>query len=255
MVRSEQPLSVAPVAAGRATTLGQRALDIGLVVLALPFALLLGVVLAAAVLLDSPGPVLYRSRRIGRNGRPFSMYKLRTMRHRDAGPPISAADDPRYTPVGRWLSAKRFDELPQLWNVLRGDMRLVGPRPEIAEFVEDHPDEYRLILGIRPGLTGPAQLEYADEGRMLAGADDRVALYRDRILPLKLAIDLRYIREHSLGGDLRILLRTALLPLTRALVRLRGLAADRPSPPVAVYSAALLVVTVVAFVVLASARA
>jgi lipopolysaccharide/colanic/teichoic acid biosynthesis glycosyltransferase len=177
-----------------------------------------GGVLAIAVLLDSPGPVLYRSRRIGRGGRQFDMLKLRTMVRDAAGPPLSARGDERYTPLGRTLASSRLDELPQLWNVLRGDMRLVGPRPEVEDFVRDFPDEYERILSVPPGLTGPAQVAYAWEGDILARAQafDRAQLYRDEILPYKLAIDLRYAQRHSVVGDLALLARTFALPVVRA---------------------------------------
>jgi lipopolysaccharide/colanic/teichoic acid biosynthesis glycosyltransferase len=219
--------------------------------LALPVALVMGAVFALAVLLDSPGPILYRSRRVGRGGRGFDMLKFRTMRCDLSGPPLSARDDVRYTRVGRWLSAKRFDELPQLVNVLRGDMRLVGPRPEVEEFVAHYPEEYARILSVPPGLTGPAQLAYADEGLLLAEVDDRIHYYRHEILPLKIEIDLAYVRRHGVRGDVVFLLRTALLPLTRLVLRLRGLAIRRRTPmPAAVPSSVALLVAAVAFVVL-----
>src|SRR5215213_5549425 len=138
-----------------------RLLDLVCVAVALPFALLVGATIACAVFLDSPGPIFYRSRRIGRGGRPFDMLKFRTMVRDAAGPPISAHGDERYTPLGRTLANLRLDELPQVWNVIRGDMRLVGPRPEVADFVMHFPAEYERILSVPPGLTGPAQVEYA----------------------------------------------------------------------------------------------
>ena len=113
----------------------QRVFDLVVVVMTLPVTLLLGTVLAVAVFVDSPGPVLYRSRRIGRGGRAFDMLKFRTMVADSVGPPLSARGDERYTPLGRTLAYSRLDELPQLLNVLRGDMRLVGPRPELEDFV------------------------------------------------------------------------------------------------------------------------
>src|SRR3712207_4113200 len=171
-------------------TAAQRALDLLLVALLTPFALLAAAGCALAVLVDSPGPVLYRSRRIGRGGRPFAMLKFRTMRVDLDGPPISAAGDIRYTPVGTWLSRNRLDEIPQLWNVVRGQMRLVGPRPEVQQFVDAFPAEYRRILGVPPGITGPTQLEFAEEGKLLAAAEDRAAYYRESILPLKIELDL-----------------------------------------------------------------
>jgi lipopolysaccharide/colanic/teichoic acid biosynthesis glycosyltransferase len=199
-----------------------RLLDLTIVALALPAALLLGAVIAAAVVLDSPGPVLYRSRRIGRGGRPFEMLKFRTMVRDAEGPPLTAKGDERHTPLGRTLSAVRLDELPQLWNVLRGDMRLVGPRPEVEDFVRDYPAEYERILSVPPGLTGPAQVAYAWEGEILARAQafDRARLYREEILPYKLAIDLGYAQRHSVVGDLLLLFRTLLLPAVRIVRRL-----------------------------------
>jgi lipopolysaccharide/colanic/teichoic acid biosynthesis glycosyltransferase len=201
---------------------GLRVLDIGIVVLALPFALVLGLAIAVAVFLDSPGPVLFRSQRVGRGGGLFEMLKFRTMLRDAAGPPVSSADDVRYTPLGRRLALSRLDELPQLWNVIKGDMRLVGPRPEVAEFVAAFPGEYEQILSVPPGLTGPAQVAYACEGKVLALAQavDRARVYRESILPYKLAIDLAYVRRHSVLGDVGVLLRTAILPIRQVINRL-----------------------------------
>ena len=217
-------------------------------VLLLPFALLFGLLLALAVFLDSPGPVFYRSRRIGRGGRPFAMLKFRTMVRDATGPPVSAHGDERYTPLGRSLASLRLDELPQLWNVIRGDMRLVGPRPEVEDFVMHFPDEYERILSVPPGLTGPAQVEYAWEGEILAQAQlhDRAALYMESILPMKLAIDLRYAERHSVRGDLMLLARTAVLPAVRGWRRVEALrAGDHASPYSRLASAMALTVVVV----------
>jgi lipopolysaccharide/colanic/teichoic acid biosynthesis glycosyltransferase len=209
-----------------------RLLDVTLVLLALPFALVIGALLTLAVLLDSPGPILYRSRRIGRGGRPFAMLKFRTMVRDASGPVLSAHGDERYTPLGRALARSRLDELPQLWNVLIGEMRLVGPRPELEEFVREFPDEYERILSVPPGLTGPAQVEYAWEGEVLARAQlvDRARTYRESILPLKVAIDLRYVQRHHVAGDLVLLARTAVLPVVRAWRRLDGRLGVRTAP-------------------------
>jgi lipopolysaccharide/colanic/teichoic acid biosynthesis glycosyltransferase len=200
-----------------------RLLDLVLVLLVLPFALVAGSLIALAVFLDSPGQVFYRSRRIGRGGRPFEMLKFRTMVRDAAGPPISTENDERFTPLGRTLASSRLDELPQLWNVLRGDMRLVGPRPELEEFVREFPAEYERVLSVPPGLTGPAQVEYAWEGETLATARavDRARVYRETVLPYKLAIDLAYAQRHTVRGDLWLLLRTIVLPAVRA-ARLLG---------------------------------
>ena len=193
----------------------QRAFDLVLLVLLAIPAALVGVLVAVAVFVDSPGPVLYRSRRVGRGGVPFWMFKFRTMRHLAGGPLISSKQDQRFTPVGRFLALTRLDELPQLWNVLRGDMRMVGPRPELEEFVREQRESYERILTVPPGLTGPTQLIFADEGAILAAAEDREALYRNEILPAKVRLDLAYVEHHSLRGDLSAVLRTCLLPAVK----------------------------------------
>ncbi len=193
----------------------QRTFDLFFTALLLPPAALLGVLVATVVFIDSPGPVLYRSRRIGRDGVPFWMLKFRTMKHRTGGPLISSKLDRRFTPVGRFLALTRLDELPQLWNVLRGEMRLVGPRPELEDFVREQRESYERILTVPPGLTGPTQLVFADEGALLARADDREALYRTEILPAKVRLDLAYVEHHTVWGDLSAVLRTCLLPIVK----------------------------------------
>jgi lipopolysaccharide/colanic/teichoic acid biosynthesis glycosyltransferase len=236
-----------------------RLLDLAIVVLLAPFALVVGSLVALAVFVDSPGPILYRSTRIGRGGRPFAMLKFRTMVRDSTGPAISARGDERYTPFGRTLAYSRLDELPQLLNVLRGDMRLVGPRPEVEDFVRDFPHEYERILSVPPGLTGPAQVEYAWEGEMLARAKavDRARVYRESILPLKLAIDLRYVARHSVSGDLVLLARTALLPVVRTWRRLDALlgAESAVSRSARLASVALICVAVLALAALLAAEA
>jgi lipopolysaccharide/colanic/teichoic acid biosynthesis glycosyltransferase len=194
----------------------ERVFDLVMVALLLLPAMLLGLVVALAVFIDSPGPILYRSRRIGREGRPFWMLKFRTMRHLSGGPLISSRIDVRFTPMGRFLALTRVDELPQLWNVLRGEMRLVGPRPELEEFVRDQGKSYERILTVPPGLTGPTQLVFADEGALLAGVEDREFVYRSEILPGKVRLDLEYVQTHTLASDLWLILRTCLLPLVKA---------------------------------------
>ncbi len=200
----------------------RRAFDICLTLALLPAALVLGLLVAVAVLIDSPGPLFYRSWRVGRDGKAFAMLKFRTMRHQAEGPSISARHDERLTPLGRLLASTRLDELPQLWNVLKGEMRLVGPRPELEEFVRDHEASYQQILSIPPGLTGPTQLAYADEGALLASAADRELAYRSQILPAKVQLDLAYVRSNSLLGDLSVIARTCLLPAVKLGYRLQG---------------------------------
>ncbi len=201
-----------------------RALDLALIGVTSPLIVLLGLCLAAAVFLDSPGPVLYRSQRVGRGGRIFEMFKFRTMLRDAAGPPLSVSGDERFTPLGRRLALSRLDELPQVWNVIKGDMRLVGPRPEVEEFVAEYSNEYERILSVPPGLTGLAQLEYAWEGDVLARAQsiDRARVYRESILPYKLEIDLAYVNDHGVLSDVGVLLKTGLLPIHQILRRLAG---------------------------------
>jgi lipopolysaccharide/colanic/teichoic acid biosynthesis glycosyltransferase len=203
-----------------------RVLDVALTLAVLPLVMVIGAVVALMVLVDSPGPVFYRATRIGRGGRPFVMLKFRTMRHGAVGPSLSTKGDERYTPFGRSLAASRLDELPQVLNVLKGDMRLVGPRPEVLEFVETFPEEYEQILSVPPGLTGPSQLDSAMERHVLARAEDRIDYYRTHLLPRKVEVDVDYARRHSALRDLRILLLTPLLPLFQIVSALRH-AAER----------------------------
>jgi len=206
------PRSVYPV--------GLRVFDLLAVMVLLVPALLVGLAIGLAVLVDSPGPVLYRSRRVGRDGVSFWMLKFRTMRHLAGGPLVSSHTDVRFTPVGRFLALTRLDELPQLWNVLRGEMRLVGPRPELEEFVEEQRESYERILTVPPGLTGPTQLVFADEGALLAAVEDRERVYRSEILPGKVRLDLEYVQSHSLARDVGVILRTCVLPLVKTVYRI-----------------------------------
>jgi lipopolysaccharide/colanic/teichoic acid biosynthesis glycosyltransferase len=188
------------------------------------------IVVAAAVRASSPGPVLFRQERIGRGGAPFSLFKFRTMRCDAAGPSITAAGDRRVTVVGRWLRRWKLDELPQLFNVLRGEMSLVGPRPEVAKYVRLYTPEQRQVLSVRPGITGPSQIRFRDEERLLAQQRDPEQYYVDTLMPAKLALDLDYVRQASLTTDLHLLVIT-LLAVCRV-----SLAARKPelSPPDAV---------------------
>lgn len=175
--------------------------------------LLLAPLLAAAaclVRLTSPGPVLFRQERIGRGFRPFTIYKFRTM-VADAprrGAAITCGDDPRITPVGRFLRKTKIDELPQLFNVLRGDMSFVGPRPEVRCFVDLFPDDYREILSVRPGITDIASITYCDEATMLGQVADPQAEYIRVILPHKISLAKEYRRRSSLLFDLGLILQT-----------------------------------------------
>lgn len=207
----------APVLDGVTTAYGRRAriLDAAVALILGLIAAPLGLLVCLAVALDSPGPVLFRSLRVGRDGRLFRMVKFRTMRHQGGGPAITIAADSRHTPLGRLLAVSRLDELPQLWNVLRGDMRLVGPRPELEAFVLEQADSYREILSVPPGVTGPTQLVFADEGRLLALTADPEGLYLRDLLPKKVRLDLQYVADSTRLGDIVVLARTWLVPVRR----------------------------------------
>ena len=173
-------------------------------------------VLEGLVRATSPGPSIYRATRIGAGGRPFTCYKLRTMREEAAsmGPAISTAGDPRITRLGALLRRTRLDELPQLWNVARGEMRLVGPRPEAPEFVDLDNPLWRVVFTQKPGITGATQLVFADEAALLAG-DAPATVYRERILPAKLRVDAAYLAHRSAGLDLWLLGQTFRVMLGR----------------------------------------
>lgn len=175
----------------------------GLVV-ALPFL----AVAAGAIWLTSPGPALFRQERVGRFGRPFFLLKLRTMRAGD-GPQVTASGDPRVTAVGRFLRKTKLDELPQLWNVLRGEMSLVGPRPEMARYVDLQDPRWMHVLSVRPGLSDPASIRYRDEERLLASVSgDRERYYREVLLPAKLEMSQAYLSQRTWKSDLAVLART-----------------------------------------------
>ena len=167
---------------------------------------------ALAVKLSSPGPVVFEQQRLGRFGRPFAMYKFRTMRH--AAIPtasaslVTAGGDPRITSVGRFLRRYKIDELPQLVNVLKGDMSLVGPRPEVERYARHFPSEYERILSVRPGITDLASLAFRNEEQILARSQEPERTYVAEVLPAKIGLYFRYLEERSLRTDLSILLRT-----------------------------------------------
>ncbi|PND37785.1 sugar transferase [Paucibacter aquatile] len=171
----------------------------------------LWILVAIWIKLDSPGPVLFRQERVGRFGKPFSIHKFRSMRV-DApalGPQITVGDDPRITRSGRFLRASKIDELPQLWDVFRGAMSLVGPRPEVPRYVALYtPEQRELVLSVRPGITDPASLQFRHESEILARAADPEREYVEVILPAKLRIAGDYVRDASVWGDLRLILAT-----------------------------------------------
>ncbi len=197
-----------------------RAFDLAVCLLLLPLVLVVGAVTALLIYIDSPGSVFYRSTRVGRGGRPFQMLKFRKMRRTARGGPLTIGDDERFTPIGSFLAMTKLDELPQLWNVIRGDMRLVGPRPEVPEFVARYCDEYQELLSVLPGITGPAAVEYASESHLLSLQQDPIRFYEESIMPRKIEIDLHYIRTRTLRGDLKILAQTTLVPFVKVARRM-----------------------------------
>lgn len=175
---------------------------LALIVLSPFFALI-----ALAIKFTSSGPVFYRGERIGRDGIPFRIVKFRTMRVDAGGPGITRADDTRVTRIGRFLRRTKLDELPQLINVVRGDMSLVGPRPEAPEYVLLYTVDEERVLGVRPGLTSPASLRYRNEESLLGG-DDWHERYVSDIMRDKLREDLDYVAQRTFFGDLRLIFRT-----------------------------------------------
>lgn len=194
-----------------------RALDImasgALLVLLSPLLL----VTALLIRIESPGGALFRQERVGRGGSLFTIYKFRTMRppREGEGVKLATKDDDRITALGRFLRASKIDELPQLLNVFRGDMTLIGPRAETPNFIPYFTAEQREILKVKPGLTGPGQIHYTvhQASRIPEGADAN-RIYIEEILPEKLAIDLDYVRHRSLWVDLKVLARTFLVVAT-----------------------------------------
>jgi len=179
---------------------------------------------AVAVRLDSPGPAIFRQRRVGLGGESFDILKFRTMREdaESLGAQLTIGADPRVTRVGKFLRAWKIDELPQLINVLRGEMALVGPRPEVPRYVDLYTPEQRQVLRARPGITDPASIQFRSESEFMARQEDPERYYREVLMPLKLQINLDYLARRTLASDFGILVETA-----KAVVTGRG-AAEEP---------------------------
>lgn len=194
-----------------------------LVVLAIPL-----VLVAVVVRMTSRGAALFTQERVGVGGRNFRIYKFRTMvqASEQHGPLITASGDKRITPIGRILRKTKVDELPQLINVVRGDMSLVGPRPQVPRFVDRFPEEYRdTVLAVRPGITGPTQLRFRHEEEMLAGQPNREQYYIDVLLPVKCRLDAEYVQTKSISYDLLVVAQTGMIFLRGNVLRVgRGVA-------------------------------
>lgn len=168
------------------------------------------VVVAVWIVIDNPGPVFYRQMRVGKDGKDFGLLKFRSMRiGADKESLITIGEhDSRITRAGYYIRKYKLDELPQLWNVLTGDMSLVGPRPEVRRYVDMYTDEQRQVLTVRPGITDYASIEYINENRILAQAEDPDRTYIEEILPAKIALNMRYIKHQTLGEYMKIIFLT-----------------------------------------------
>lgn len=185
----------------------KRLFDLVIVILGLLIVWPLLLLLAVLVLVVDGRPVFFRQTRVGRGGRPFRMYKFRTMKV-TTGASLTIGADARITRLGRILRRLKLDELPQLFNVLRGEMSFVGPRPEIEEFVAFYSPEQRRVLELLPGITDPASLKYIDESEVLAAAPDPRAFYIETVMPDKIRLNLEYARSASMFSDLKLIVRT-----------------------------------------------
>jgi lipopolysaccharide/colanic/teichoic acid biosynthesis glycosyltransferase len=197
--------------AGLSGQTSRRAVDVAVAAVALAVVSPVLAVVAALIRLTSPGPVIYRARRAGLHGQPITVLKFRTMRvDGDGGGAITADGDPRVYPLGSWLRRSKIDELPQLVNVLRGDMSIIGPRPEDPRIVAAHyREEHLQTLGVPPGLTSPGSLYSSTHAQAALTGPDPDAVYAERVLPVKLALDLVYLRRRCLRYDLGVVARTA----------------------------------------------
>lgn len=188
----------------------RRCIDVAISGIALVASAPLIAAVSVAIKLESPGPTFYLQTRVGRRRRPIRVAKFRTMvdgaeRH---GPSITAAGDPRVTRVGALLRKTKLDELPQLWNVLRGDMTLVGPRPEVPRYVAHYRPEWEPVFEVPPGLTDLASLTFRDEEGLLSLAVDRERAYQEVVMPMKLVLALETIARRSLVNDLAVIVKT-----------------------------------------------
>lgn len=190
--------------------LSKRLFDLGLTIPGLLFLLPALLFIAAAVKLGDGGPVFFRQERVGQGGRRFRIWKFRTMvvDAERRGIPLTVGDDPRITRVGRWLRRYKLDELPQLFNVLVGEMSLVGPRPEVPGYVALYTAEQRKVLDLAPGITDPASLRYRNESEILAQSADPEQVYVSEIMPAKIRLNLEYAQDATVWKDFVVVLRT-----------------------------------------------
>ena len=194
----------------RATIIAKRLFDIVSAFLGLVLLSPLFLLVALAVGTTSRGGVLFRQKRVGKDGVTFEILKFRTMYATNSGLHITASNDSRITPVGKFLRKSKLDELPQLWNVLKGDMSLVGPRPEVPEYTALYTREQRQIFLVRPGITDPASILFRNENDLLMNSDDPNEFYTHEILPKKVELGLKYICDMSVAYDIKLIFQTLL---------------------------------------------
>ncbi|NDB35833.1 MAG: sugar transferase [Flavobacteriia bacterium] len=189
----------------------KRFLDILIALIVLVFFLPFGLILALCIMLESRGGVFYFQERIGKNGKPFRLLKFRTMRPNadTLGKLTIGARDPRITRIGVFLRKAKLDEFPQFLNVLKGEMSIVGPRPEVAEYVDKYNESQRKVLDYKPGITDVASLKYFEENKLLAQSTDPERTYLEEIMPEKIRINLEYQRTATVWTDLTVIWRTA----------------------------------------------
>jgi len=200
----------------------KRSFDIAFSALLLLLALPVLALAALLIRLTSPGPVLFRQTRMGRGFKTFEILKLRTMAHAEAGLPYTFGPDPRITPIGVLLRRTKIDELPQLWNVLRGQMSLVGPRPVLPELTYEFREEYVFLLQARPGLTDPASLKYSQEARLLARTRDPMRFFKTVVTPDKVRISFEYMSRATAWTDLKTIAMTVVICCFPSTSRLYG---------------------------------
>ena len=219
--------AVGPV--GRVDAVLRRAFDVLVALAGIVCFLPILIPVVLAIRLDSPGPIFYAQNRLGQNGRIFRLYKFRKFRDGATGRAVTLKNDDRMTRVGRFLERTKIDEVPQLWNVLRADMSIIGPRPETLDFAEGFEGVYRGVLDHRPGIFGPNQVYFRNEGALFPEDTDPHAFYRAVLFPAKARIDLAYFPRRSLPQDVVWLVRGVLavfglgLPSEKALKRFRNL--------------------------------
>jgi lipopolysaccharide/colanic/teichoic acid biosynthesis glycosyltransferase len=165
--------------------------------------------IAAGIYLETGLPIFFSQCRVGCNGELFRMLKFRTMRHGASGTLLTVGGDRRVTRLGHFLRKFKLDELPQLWNIVRGEMSIVGPRPEVPEFVDLCNPMWQSVLSVRPGITDPASIAFHQEEKLLAKASDPMRFYRETLLPAKLAMNIAYLEHRSVWLDVQLVLRTA----------------------------------------------